>query len=81
LAVRVRNGRVVDHPPGTPQGFLFGALNEFYKKGCQEKKSPLARTPRRFLSREFGLTIARAEYYSYFNATMGLTREARRAGR
>jgi hypothetical protein len=27
-------------------------LNEFYKKGCQEKSFPLDRTPRRFLSRD-----------------------------
>src|SRR5260370_1795105 len=26
-------------------------LNEFYKKGCQEKSFPLHRTPTRFLSR------------------------------
>lgn len=32
-------------------------------------------------AQRFGSTIARAGYYSYFNATMGFTREARRAGR
>jgi hypothetical protein len=28
------------------------SLNEFYKKGCQEKSFPLDRTPKRFLSRD-----------------------------
>jgi len=38
--------------PAHPIYRYESAVNEFYKKGCQEKSFPLDRTARRFLSRD-----------------------------